>query len=431
MMSIVNYSDLPESFFRYEEDEALFTVGEIILDVKTRGDAAVREYTRKFDGVSPEFFRVPEEALQAALHEITPETLAALRSAAENIRRFAELQRAQLQDFEAELNPGVFTGQRVLPLARVGVYVPGGNFPLISTLLMGVIPAAVAGVPEICVVSPPTHHGHIHPAILAAAHVAGVREVYQVGGVQAIAALAYGTESIRPVDKIVGPGNKYVAQAKREVFGAVSIDMIAGPTEIMIIADDSADPEILAADLLAQAEHDADARPVLITPDRALAAAVQKAVARQLEALPTRATAAEAVKRNGLIILAKNLDQAAQIANRKAPEHLEIQVRDAAVFSKELRNYGSLFIGENSAEVLGDYSSGINHTLPTNTTARYRGGLSVHDFLKIHTTLRVSAEGLEHIGPIAEALAHAEGLEGHAKSISIRRKRLHTPADKA
>ena len=421
-MKTILFDQLPNTFFRYQEDEALSTVGEIIRDVKARGDAAVREYTQKFDGVSPDRFRVPEEAVQAALLEVAPETLAALRSAAENIRRFAELQRAQLQDFEAELNPGVFTGQRVLPLARVGVYVPGGNFPLISTLLMGAIPAAVAGVPEICVVSPPTYNGDIHPAILAAAHVAGVREIYRVGGVQAIAALAYGTESIRPVDKIVGPGNKYVAQAKREVFGAVSIDMIAGPTEIMIIADDTANPAILAADLLAQAEHDVDARPVLVTPSAALAEAVQQAVARQLQTLSTRATAAESVQRNGLIILVKNPDEAAEVANRKAPEHLEIQVKDATLFSKKLKNYGSLFIGENSAEVLGDYSAGINHTLPTNTTARYRGGLSVHDFLKIHTTLRVSRAGLEHIGPIAETLAKAEGLAGHAKSIQIRLK---------
>ena len=421
-MKIVLFEQLPSTFFQYQEDEALSTVSDIIRDVKARGDAAVREYTQIFDGTSPDSFRVSEEAVQAALHEVAPETVSALRFAAENIRRFAELQRAQLQDFEVELNPGVFTGQRVLPLARVGVYVPGGNFPLISTLLMGVIPAKVAGVPEICVVSPPTYNGNIHPAILAAAHIAGVQEIYRIGGVQAIAALAYGTESVRPVDKIVGPGNKYVAQAKREVFGAVSIDMIAGPTEIMIIADDTASPEILAADLLAQAEHDVDARPVLVTTSAALAEAVQQAVSRQLQTLSTRVTAAESVQRNGLIILVKNLDEAAEVANRKAPEHLEVQVKNGVLFSEKLINYGSLFIGENSAEVLGDYSAGINHTLPTNTTARYRGGLSVHDFLKIHTTLRVSREGLRLIGPTAETMAKAEGLAGHANSIRIRLK---------
>ncbi len=421
-MKIVLFEQLPSTFFQYQEDEALSTVSDIIRDVKARGDAAVREYTQIFDGTSPDSFVVSEEAVQAALHEVAPETVSALRFAAENIRRFAELQRAQLQDFEVELNPGVFTGQRVLPLARVGVYVPGGNFPLISTLLMGVIPAKVAGVPEICVVSPPTYNGNIHPAILAAAHIAGVQEIYRIGGVQAIAALAYGTESVRPVDKIVGPGNKYVAQAKREVFGAVSIDMIAGPTEIMIIADDTASPEILAADLLAQAEHDVDARPVLVTTSAALAEAVQQAVSRQLQTLSTRVTAAESVQRNGLIILVKNLDEAAEVANRKAPEHLEVQVKNGVLFSEKLINYGSLFIGENSAEVLGDYSAGINHTLPTNTTARYRGGLSVHDFLKIHTTLRVSREGLRLIGPTAETMAKAEELAGHANSIRIRLK---------
>ena len=421
-MKIITLEQLATTFFQYQEDETLAGISDIIRDVKVRGDEALRKYTEKFDGVKLDKFRVEPEEIQQAMSTIATETMAALRAAAENIRKFAELQRAQLQDFETELNPGVFTGQRVLPLARVGVYVPGGNFPLISTLLMGAIPAKVAGVPEICVVSPPTYNGTIHPAILAAAKVAGITEIYRVGGAQAIAALTYGTASIRPVDKIVGPGNKFVAQAKREVFGAVSIDMIAGPTEIMIIADDSADAEILAADLLAQAEHDVEARPVLVTTSAALGEAVQQAVYRQLQTLSTRATAAESIKRNGLIILVKNLDEAAEVANRKAPEHLEIQVQNAALFSEKLVNYGSLFIGENSAEVLGDYAAGINHTLPTNTTARYRGGLSVHDFLKIHTTLRVLNDGITGIGSIAKTLAEAEGLAGHANSIDVRLK---------
>jgi histidinol dehydrogenase len=421
-MKTITLEQLPTTFFQYQEDETLAGISDIIRDVKVRGDEALRKYTEKFDGVKLDKFRVEPEEIQQAMSTIATETMAALRAAAENIRKFAELQRAQLQDFETELNPGVFTGQRVLPLARVGVYVPGGNFPLISTLLMGAIPAKVAGVPEICVVSPPTYNGTIHPAILAAAKVAGITEIYRVGGAQAIAALTYGTASIRPVDKIVGPGNKFVAQAKREVFGAVSIDMIAGPTEIMIIADDSADAEILAADLLAQAEHDVEARPVLVTTSAALGEAVQQAVYRQLQTLSTRATAAESIKRNGLIILVKNLDEAAEVANRKAPEHLEIQVQNAALFSEKLVNYGSLFIGENSAEVLGDYAAGINHTLPTNTTARYRGGLSVHDFLKIHTTLRVLNDGITGIGSIAKTLAEAEGLAGHANSIDVRLK---------
>ena len=421
-MKTITLEQLPTTFFQYQEDETLAGISDIIRDVKVRGDEALRKYTEKFDGVKLDKFRVEPEEIQQAMSTIATETMAALRAAAENIRKFAELQRAQLQDFETELNPGVFTGQRVLPLARVGVYVPGGNFPLISTLLMGAIPAKVAGVPEICVVSPPTYNGTIHPAILAAAKVAGITEIYRVGGAQAIAALTYGTASIRPVDKIVGPGNKFVAQAKREVFGAVSIDMIAGPTEIMIIADDSADAEILSADLLAQAEHDVEARPVLVTTSAALGEAVQQAVYRQLQTLSTRATAAESIKRNGLIILVKNLDEAAEVANRKAPEHLEIQVQNAALFSEKLVNYGSLFIGENSAEVLGDYAAGINHTLPTNTTARYRGGLSVHDFLKIHTTLRVLNDGITGIGSIAKTLAEAEGLAGHANSIDVRLK---------
>lgn len=423
-MKIIQSKSIPGRFFEYGSDEKLDAVAPILDDVRKHGDSAVKKYTRQFDKTDLLTLSVISSEIEQAYKEVDAATVKAMQQITENIRKFAEKQRTQITDFEYEIEPGVFAGQRVIPLERVGVYVPGGNFPLISTLLMGVIPAQVAGVPEICVVSPPTWHDEIHPAILVAADIAGITEIYKIGGVQAIAALAYGTESIKRVDKIVGPGNKYVAQAKRDVFGAVSIDMIAGPTEILIIADDSADPEIIAADLLAQAEHDADARPVLITTSENLANAVVLAVKTQLQTLSTRATAEKSIENNGLIILVESLSEAAKISNRKAPEHLEIQVNEPIEFSKQLTNFGSLFIGQNSAEVLGDYSSGLNHTLPTNTTARYRGGLSVHDFLKICTTLRTTETGLKNIGPVAETMGNAEGLAGHARSVRIRLDKL-------
>ena len=423
-MKIIQSKSIPGHFFEFGKDEKLDAVSPILDDVRQHGDVAVKKYTRQFDKTDLLTLSVLSSEIELAYKEVDAATVKAMQQITENIRKFAEKQRTQITDFEYEIEPGVFTGQRVTPLERVGVYVPGGNFPLISTLLMGAIPATVAGVPEICVVSPPTWHGEIHPAILVAADIAGITEIYKIGGVQAIAALAYGTESIKRVDKIVGPGNKYVAQAKREVFGAVSIDMIAGPTEILIIADDSADPEIIAADLLAQAEHDVDARPVLITTSENLANAVVLAVKKQLQTLSTRATAEQSIENNGIIILVENLSEAAKISNRKAPEHLEIQVNEPINFSKQLTNFGSLFIGQNSAEVLGDYSSGLNHTLPTNTTARYRGGLSVYDFLKICTTLRTTETGLKKIGPVAETMGVAEGLAGHARSVRIRLDKL-------
>lgn len=293
---------------------------------------------------------------------------------------------------------------------------------MLSTLLMGSIPARVAGVKEIAVCSPPTYRQSVHPGILAAADIAGVDHVYGIGGAQAIAALAFGTASVRRVDKIVGPGNKYVAQAKKEVFGIVGIDFMAGPTEVMIIADQRADPEVVAADLLAQAEHDVEAVPILVTPSRKLAHEVQQSVRRRLGTLSTKEVARAAIERNGVIVLVRDLDEAVGIANRKAPEHLELQVDDPSRLVSRLTHYGSLFVGEMAAEALGDYSSGINHTLPTNTAARYTGGLGVREFLKLQTSLSVTEEGLRVIGPLARTLAVAEGLHGHAESIEVRMK---------
>ncbi|MFQ5639556.1 MAG: histidinol dehydrogenase [bacterium] len=423
-MEIIHAPDLNRNFFRFKEAGESSSVKEIIAAVRQYGDRAVFEYTAQFDSVQMSEILLDKNTVSAAYDDIDSETVQALKKAAFNIQAFSELQKEQLQDFETELTPGVTTGQRVIPLQRIGVYVPGGRFPLASTLLMCAVPARVAGVGEIAVCSPPTYRGNIHPAILVAADIAKVDEVYQMGGVQAVAALAYGTESVKRVDKIVGPGNKYVAQAKKEVFGVVGIDFIAGPTEVLILADDTANPEFLAADLLAQAEHDSDAVPILVTSSESLAQKVDQAIQRQLPALKNREIAKSSLHNNGLIILVQSLTEAVSLINRKAPEHLQLQIRNPGRIIPELRNYGSLFIGELAGEVLGDYSSGINHTLPTNGSARYTSGLSVRDFLKLATTLQVSREGFESIAPVAEILAETEGLHGHGKSIKIRRERL-------
>ena len=421
-MRILRADALDDAFFAYREPEDGEQVAAILQQVRERGDAAVREQTLRFDGVETLELEVPRESWAAARDSLDADVVRALERAAAAIRRFAEAQMEQTGEFEIELVPGVHTGQRVLPIERVGVYTPGGRFPLVSSLLMCGIPARVAGVDRVVACSPPTHEGDVHPAIAAAAGIAGVDRLYRVGGVQAIGALAWGTETIERVDKIVGPGNRFVAQAKKEVYGGVGIDMIAGPTEVMIVADGSADAVVVAADLLAQAEHDRDAQAVLVTTSEELAREVEAQVRDQLADLPTREIAAAAIERHGRIVLANGWDQAVEVANRRAPEHLELHGREAAALVPRLRNYGSLFVGDHAAEVLGDYSAGINHTLPTNTTARYSAGLSVRSFLKFPTTLRVTPEGLHEIGPVAEALAEVEGLAGHARAVRRRRE---------
>ncbi len=423
-MKIISGKELPKSFFAYKDEDASEAVSEILEDVKRSGDEAVRKYTSWFDGVDLENFVCSAATIKAAYDQVSNASIEAIQKAAENIRKFAKVQRNSYNDFEVELTPGVRTGQRITPIERVAVYAPGGRFPLVSSVLMGGIPARVAGVKELVVCSPPGSDGKIHPAILVAADIVGADEVYCIGGAQAIAALAYGTETIRGVDKIVGPGNKYVAEAKKAVYGIVGIDLIAGPTEVLVIADDNANPEILAADLLAQAEHDVDALAILVTPSRQLADAVKNTVETQLAKLKNRETAAASIATNGVVVLVDNLAEAVAIANRKAPEHLEVQVENPADIRDDLKNFGALFIGEMSAEVLGDYSSGINHTLPTNGTARYRGGLGVQDFLKIQSTLQVTKEGFAEIAPIAEMMAETEGLGAHGKAVTARKKLL-------
>lgn len=421
-MRRIKYEDLPEDFFLRGggEDAAAARVREIVTQVRKRGDEAVREFTRLYDGVDVECLRIGGREIEIGRSRVSAALLSAMEKSAANIRRFAERQRRQYQDFDDELETGVFTGQRIAAIDRVGIYVPGGRYPLFSSVLMAAIPARVAGVNEIIACSPPRKDGRLPEAFLAAVSLAGVDEIYRVGGAQAIAAMAFGTASLRRVDKIVGPGNAYVSAAKRLVYGDTGIDFVAGPTEILIIADRGAHPSFVAADLIAQAEHDADARAVLATDSTALADAVALEIEAQLDQLETMGVARISLDSNGLIIIVGNLADAVDLANRMAPEHLELQVTDPRILARGLKHYGTLFLGAFSAEALGDYSSGLNHILPTGAAARYTGGLSVLDFLKIQTVLRVDGKGIAAIGPAACRLAEAEGLPGHARSLLVR-----------
>ena len=419
-MKVIKYGEIEQDFFNYEEIEEIKTVKKIITDVKKNGDKALKKYTKQFDNVELDQITISGIEIENAYKKASKEELVAIKEAAENIKKFARKQKEQFNNFEFEIKKGVFTGQTIKPIKRVGVYVPGGNFPLASTLLMCAIPAQVAGVSEIAVSSPPTYQGTIHPLILSIAYILKITEIYKIGGAQAIAALAYGTETVKSVDKIVGPGNKYVQSAKKEVLGNVGIDFIAGQTEIMIIADETGNAKIIASDLLSQAEHDIDALPILGTTSERLAKSVLIEIEKQLNVLKTKEIAEQSITNKGKIILLNDIDEGIELANRRGPEHLEIQIRNSEKHKNKFNNYGSLFIGKESAEALGDFSSGLNHTLPTNTTSRYTGGLSVKDFLKIQTTLEVKENGLKEIGPIAEKLAEIEGLHAHGESIRKR-----------
>ena len=426
-----------------EKDDATnAAVHEIIAAVRSEGDTAVRRYASRFEKEVPERFEVPPEAAKAAwenLKSTSPGLASSLELAADHIRRFGELQKEQFKDFEAEIAPGLFTGQRIIPVERAAIYVPAGRFPLISSALMGLIPAAVAGVREKILASPPGEGGLPDRRILAAAYLAGADRIFALGGAQAIAALALGTETIPRADLIAGPGNKFVAAAKRILFGDVGIDFVAGPTDVLIISDVSAGKpagtgliaetadliaetaDLIAADMLAQAEHDPDARARALVPDRAMAALVEQALERRLAPLPTAETARPSLEAGGLIIVYESKTEALAIANEIAPEHLELFTSSPAEWIPGLKNYGSLFIGASAAEALGDYSAGINHTLPTSGSARFTGGLSVRNFLKTVTSLRC-APGKAYAEALAaaETIARAEGLAGHAESAALR-----------
>lgn len=393
---------------------------EIIERVRKEGDDALRFYSEQFDKIKVENFRVTEDEMKAAYGQVEPEFVAAIQEAAVNIRAFHEKQKRQSW---IDLQPdGTLLGQVVRPLKRAGLYVPGGKAAYPSSVLMNAIPAQVAGVPEIALVTPPSTAGAegINPYILVAAAEAGVHEVYRVGGAQAVAALAYGTESIPAVDKIVGPGNIYVALAKRYVFGVVDIDSIAGPSEIIVLADDTADPAYIAADLLSQAEHDEMASAVLITTSEALAQAVQQEVARQLEVLPKRAIAERSLEDYGAILTVANLQEGIDLVNKMAPEHFELYVAEPFQYLGLIENAGAIFVGPYSSEPVGDYFAGPNHVLPTNGTARFSSALSVDDFIKKSSVISYSKEALLANGSKIVTLAKYEGLDAHARAIGIR-----------
>jgi histidinol dehydrogenase len=420
---------------RTTEDAVTGAVRGIIAAVREEGDRAVRRFAAQFDRSSPEVFELPPRIPGAAWEELRaaePDLAGALELAASHIRDFAEKQRAQISGFEYEIAPGLFTGQRVIPVSRAAVYVPAGRFTLISSVLMGVIPALAAGVGEVLVASPPLEDGLPDRRVLAAAHLAGITagspaslRVFALGGAQAVAALALGTGQVPRVDIIAGPGNKYVAAAKQLLFGEVGIDFIAGPTDVLIITDGRGGDraaDIAAADMLAQAEHDPDARARVLAPGRDLADRIAHYVERRLPSLATASEARASLDAGGLIVIYDTRERALEIANTIAPEHLELQVADPDHWIPALNNFGSLFIGDMAAEVLGDYSAGINHTLPTSGSARFSGGLSVRNFLKTVTTLRCGpGRAYRDALDAAERIARAEGLAGHAESALSRK----------
>jgi len=453
-MKIIKSSEF-DSYWKSEikqiDDEQTETlVKEIIAAVRKGGDAAVRHFASKFDRSSPQQLEVPFTAVTEAaeaLRRNDTELASALALSADRLLRFSLKQKEQFINFEYEMESGMLTGQRVIPVELAAIYIPAGRFPLFSSVLMGTIPAMCAGAEKIILASPPLEDGLPDRKILATAGIMlevlsaaktsadnitpnTKLRVFAIGGAQAVAALAIGTESIPRVDIIAGPGNRYVAAAKRILFGEAGIDFIAGPTDVLIISDGSSESasssvrtaDIIAADMIAQAEHDADARARALVPSAELADEVTAALKQQLAALPTAETARASLDSGGLVIIYDNENEAIRIANTIAPEHLELQAANAEIWIPRLKNYGSLFIGSLSAEVLGDYTAGINHTLPTSASARFTGGLSVRHFLKTVTTLRCSpGEGFDKACRAAEVLARAEGLAGHAQSAAIRK----------
>ena len=392
-------------------------VASIIETVRKNGDRALKTYAKKFDDVALDQLKVTNEQIELAIQSVDPAVIKALNKAAENIRSFHQLETQE--SFEDASRPGVIRGTKVTPLSAVGIYVPGGTAAYPSSVLMNAIPAKIAGVKNIVMVTPPQKDGVNH-AVLAAAKIAGVDSIYQVGGAQAIAALAYGTESIPQVDKITGPGNAYVATAKKAVYGQVAIDMIAGPSEIGILADSSAQAADVAADLISQAEHDVNARAILITNSETLADAVSQVVTEQLKTLPRRAIASEAINNNGFIYLVETIDDMIDLMNAVAPEHLEIQLENAYQYINKITNAGSVFLGKYASEPLGDYLAGPNHILPTGGTAKFSSALGVWDFQKRIQYLQYSQEALREDATDVTALAREEGLEAHARAIEVR-----------
>ena len=411
------------------------TVKKIIADVRKNGDSAIKKYASKFDKSSPQKLEVSFSEANKALDELhakEPALIEALELAANNIKSFSEKQREQFADFEVELNKGLITGQKIIPARKATIYIPGGRFPLFSSVLMCMIPAFCAGVEEVFLSSPPAPDGLPNQKILVAAAIAaktcGIKEnalrIFAIGGAQAIAAFAIGTESVPRADIIAGPGNRFVAAAKKQLFGEVGIDFIAGPSDVLVITDgtDAQAAGFAAADMLAQAEHDPDARARALVPSMKIAQEINEEIEKRIKTLSNEKNARASLNAGGLIVVYDNKEEAIRVSNTIAPEHLELQTADNDTWIPYLKNYGSLFVGTLAAEVLGDYSAGVNHTLPTETSARFTGGLSVRHFLKTVTTLRcIAGEGCEKARNAAEVIARAEGLEGHALSASIRK----------
>lgn len=423
-MRIYDFAGLKEEDFlnRRIDDYAEYegAVKEIVAKVRAEGDAALRYYAEKFDGGAPAGFELSREDRDAALARVSADYKAVLERSAANIREFHEMQKRE--GFRYTRPDGTVLGQKVTPIERVGIYVPGGTASYPSTVLMNAIPAKVAGVKELCMITPPAKGGGVRDEIVAAAEIAGVDRIFLAGGAGAIAALAYGTESIPKVDKITGPGNIYVALAKKAVFGTVGIDMVAGPSEILVIADETADAATVAADLLSQAEHDKLASAVLVTTSRALAESVSEEVERQLRLLPREEIARASVENCGKIIVADSLDDAVKVSNKIAPEHLELCVEDPFTLLEKITAAGSVFLGMNTPEAAGDYFAGPNHTLPTGGSARFSSPLSVDDFVKRSSFVCYTKEGFKNAINDISVFAESEGLTAHARSAEARRK---------
>ena len=421
MISLMKYGEVPNSEIFARKEPAVdvaAVVSEIIQAVRAEGDAALKRYAAKFDGAALSALAVPESEIEEALQQMEPEFLRILQEAADNIRAFHQHQ--VRNGFILNDRDGIVMGQKIIPMDRVGLYVPGGTAAYPSSVLMDSIPAILAGVREVVIATPPGKDGKINPAILAAAHTAGVTRIFKMGGAQAIAALAYGTESVPRVDKIVGPGNAFVAEAKRQVFGQVAIDMIAGPSEILIVADGKTNPVHAAADLLSQAEHDKLSSAVLVTDSLALAEAVREELERQIPTLLRQEIARVSIDNNGKIIVAEDLMNAIDIANEIAPEHLELLVDNPFDYLDKIRHAGSVFLGRNCPEALGDYLAGPNHTLPTLGTARFSSPLSVDDFIKKTQYTYFTRDALRKVSEDVAVFAEKEGLTGHARSARIR-----------
>lgn len=413
-MKIINFENIEDTFFEKIEFEAISSVEEIAKQVKNQGDEAVRNFTKQFDGQDLESFLISEAEIKAAYEKVDIETINSIKKSIKNVKKFSQEQLKCLKPLKTKIDKNEL-GHKIIPLDRVGCYIPGGNYPLLSSAVMTITPAKVAGVKEVVACSP-----KIRPETIVACDLAGATKIYKIGGVQAVAAMAYGTESVLKVNKIVGPGNKYVTAAKKYVFGEVGIDFLAGPSEVMVIADESANPEFVSADMLAQCEHDVDARAFFLCTSQEFAQKVLESAQKQLEKLSTKEIASKSFEKSFAIVV-DSIEQAIDLANKKAPEHLELCFKNAKKVMDKFTNYGSLFVGNYSAEVFGDYCSGTNHVLPTNEVSKYSGGLSVLDYVKVQTYQIISPKGNKRISPVASLLASKEGLMAHKLASDVRK----------